>query len=647
MPSTITAFYDFVAGTKARSSQVDNNFNNFRGNLIPINENTATASNDTHYLGTSEHQWKRIYLAETPFVGGVQMAAPLVDGMILPFNSDINYAGTDDNDVFADTINRGGIINASSYDSEDLTINDFDSTNKKFGTHSMKTGSNIVLAYPGNKTNENIGSFNAHFRLFGLNDYLAFNPLLGYEMYLNSSGNAVFKITEQTATGESTKQTKSIVGSDDVHTSSSWHQYTCQWVLNGISGTGSDYMSLYIDGTETGTQLTAQTTLLNNSKHGGFWFFGCKPNNPTWSHFYAAADTPDSHTDAWSSTGTSSSVAITNGVLSIDCSGTGFQYYKKDLFIHNDGTLYETLTSTFDFKIKVNYKDLTYTGGAPFFRFYFYKVSGLGYEVKYNFYKNRIKIYHYLQGTAAATYLISADCSKWNTIRHLQYLRVGSEAGGGFGNHYGKFKTYLNGLKILDAPLLSGTLENGYASATAYVEFGENETTNGYNIESEWEYMRYYLSTVGSGEYEPVIANTNVGNIDDIAIFNDIISKSDIERFNSATAANDIKSNEDNLCFPIKSFHTHTCYFQGDGKTEVSIFSSFMAPTTSTFRLTVDESGEGLAYQGFSPDFKFPISTTGFIFNKGIFNAGLHSVKINPNDSLTNASYNFIMFSKE
>ncbi len=57
MPSTVTGYYTFVAGTKARASQVNANFANHRGDLLPINENTASASDMTHYNGQTDHRW--------------------------------------------------------------------------------------------------------------------------------------------------------------------------------------------------------------------------------------------------------------------------------------------------------------------------------------------------------------------------------------------------------------------------------------------------------------------------------------------------------------------------------------------------------------------------------------------------------------
>lgn len=62
MPNTIASFFSFSPATKARASEVNVNFSNFRGALIPINSDTVTASNNTHDLGSSEYVWNSIYL---------------------------------------------------------------------------------------------------------------------------------------------------------------------------------------------------------------------------------------------------------------------------------------------------------------------------------------------------------------------------------------------------------------------------------------------------------------------------------------------------------------------------------------------------------------------------------------------------------
>jgi hypothetical protein len=78
MPSTITAFATFVPNTKAKSSEVNTNFSNFRGNLIPIEESTSTSSNVTHYLGTVEHRWLNTYTKEL-FLGNTTTSWAIAD----------------------------------------------------------------------------------------------------------------------------------------------------------------------------------------------------------------------------------------------------------------------------------------------------------------------------------------------------------------------------------------------------------------------------------------------------------------------------------------------------------------------------------------------------------------------------------------
>jgi len=84
LPTTITTYNSFVAGTKARASEVNVNFSNHRGNLFPIEEATATASHNTHDLGSLTHQWENLYLHQSPYVNGSQLAVTPV-GAIIPF----------------------------------------------------------------------------------------------------------------------------------------------------------------------------------------------------------------------------------------------------------------------------------------------------------------------------------------------------------------------------------------------------------------------------------------------------------------------------------------------------------------------------------------------------------------------------------
>lgn len=87
MPNTITAYHTFVGGTKARAAQVNTNFSNHRGHLMPIDPNTATAVTNTYDLGSAEYQWRNIYLKNPPVIGGAnsnRFEIPVITGGNVP-----------------------------------------------------------------------------------------------------------------------------------------------------------------------------------------------------------------------------------------------------------------------------------------------------------------------------------------------------------------------------------------------------------------------------------------------------------------------------------------------------------------------------------------------------------------------------------
>lgn len=75
MPNTITNYYTFSPGTKARSSEVNANLDNHRGTLVPINTNTASSSHLTHDIGSSEHRWNVGYFGTLDMAGATTTAA--------------------------------------------------------------------------------------------------------------------------------------------------------------------------------------------------------------------------------------------------------------------------------------------------------------------------------------------------------------------------------------------------------------------------------------------------------------------------------------------------------------------------------------------------------------------------------------------
>jgi len=98
MPSTITSFVTFVAGEKAKAGEVNTNFSNFRGDRVPINSDTQTASNNAHDLGVSSHRWKDINAATINLLGSTSTT----DFSIIPSTS--NTAGAFDMRLGTQTI---------------------------------------------------------------------------------------------------------------------------------------------------------------------------------------------------------------------------------------------------------------------------------------------------------------------------------------------------------------------------------------------------------------------------------------------------------------------------------------------------------------------------------------------------------------
>ncbi len=80
MPATITTYYTFAAASKARASQVNANFSNYRGDLLPINETTATASNLAHDLGAPDHRWLEGYVGSMDFSSSTTTAGLVLRG---------------------------------------------------------------------------------------------------------------------------------------------------------------------------------------------------------------------------------------------------------------------------------------------------------------------------------------------------------------------------------------------------------------------------------------------------------------------------------------------------------------------------------------------------------------------------------------
>jgi len=77
MPSsaTITVFYSFIERGLIRSSEHNHNFSIFRGHILPVHPDTATAATSGAYdLGSIDHRWGTLYVtsinSSSPIGGG-------------------------------------------------------------------------------------------------------------------------------------------------------------------------------------------------------------------------------------------------------------------------------------------------------------------------------------------------------------------------------------------------------------------------------------------------------------------------------------------------------------------------------------------------------------------------------------------------
>ena len=66
MPSsatiTSTDLTTFVSGTQIKSSEMNSNFDTFRGHLLPVSANTSAAADATYDLGSTEYAWANGYI---------------------------------------------------------------------------------------------------------------------------------------------------------------------------------------------------------------------------------------------------------------------------------------------------------------------------------------------------------------------------------------------------------------------------------------------------------------------------------------------------------------------------------------------------------------------------------------------------------
>jgi len=92
MPTTITGFFTFAGGSRARASEVNSNFNTFRGTLLPFESDTSAASHREHDLGATDHYWLNQYVQKI-FVGTTSTGGNISGDSLGSVAHDVNTTG--------------------------------------------------------------------------------------------------------------------------------------------------------------------------------------------------------------------------------------------------------------------------------------------------------------------------------------------------------------------------------------------------------------------------------------------------------------------------------------------------------------------------------------------------------------------------
>jgi hypothetical protein len=155
MPSTITAYTEFVPSTLIKSSQVNNNFSNHRGSLLPVGESTITSENLTYDIGKATKRWLNSYISKV-FLGQTSTSWSLEDATTTGAQLNLKKNGTSyynfSSASFTPSTTTGATIGKVSRPWSDIFSNSFNlgltSTGWKLKDETT-TGSIITLAKNG------------------------------------------------------------------------------------------------------------------------------------------------------------------------------------------------------------------------------------------------------------------------------------------------------------------------------------------------------------------------------------------------------------------------------------------------------------------------------------------------------------------
>lgn len=406
----------------------------------------------------------------------------------------LGFFGNNQNDAYADMINHGVLLNPTGTNIANVLATDLSTSLKRFGAGDCSfTSGNVTLMTLPNKLNVPQGSVSAHFYGINPSDYIAYNPLMGLELYLDAAGLLSLRLTKATATVEGAKDLVINAGVVSRSGIAAFHHVGFKFQLNNLGGVGTDSLNLQYDNAVEGATVGAN--LLANIGSGGNWFFGCRRNNPgtpllpAWDKFssFSPGATPSAEVgDPWA-LAAGPGGTVTNGVLTIPVTTTLYQKTN-----HIDLTHF-----TMETKVKLSASNIGGLGGTNA------TVAWVNDNVLARTFSLVMELGRLeLHDPGASTLLASVplDTSQYNVIRVTS-----------FGGPNPFVTVYINGVAAMTGVL------TGAGGGFPFIIFGHNN-----QCISDWEYYAYH--SAGFAVYPPIVPNAAVGQLDDIAIIKGLVA---------------------------------------------------------------------------------------------------------------------------
>lgn len=396
-------------------------------------------------------------------------------------------------EALVDYLHRGGLLNALSLSAADVATGDFDGTNKKFGNYAMKVKGSTVFALPG-KAAQSM-SLSAHFRNLAAGDYVAYNPHLGIELYLDGSGFLTARVREQTAASETAKTFNTVAGGASRAADTDFQHVVLRVRVNAVGGATTDLVNLLLDGANEGAQVNG-TSIPMGVGDGGVWFIGARPNDPTWGKFSAMSVLPNLEASSpWTLTTVGTPTpGVSGGVLSL-------QADFGDTILYERTTGVDLANMTIDAKV--------FVGGANAQQeIQLCSIHDTSMSRKLAAYVQYGVLQVSATGSSVVRRQIPLATNQWNTIRITS-----------LGSPDPIVRVYVNGVQVC-------VFENSEVEAAGadYFAFGLIGAVSSGAYTAQFEHYAY-ISSVAATVYPPVqSAPATTGQIDDVLLSEEQLS---------------------------------------------------------------------------------------------------------------------------